>query len=416
MNVCGVLESKRTALSEDRIWFDKQSQALTIDWRNQCGTLLRIGTWETGLTFERWNDALGDWEQDESDSGLPVFSDPGVFINNGNPLYEFAKTIPAEILQAIKPIRWRQFVLLKMLWHCPQIISLLQTNPVLVWLLADTIVQNNISIPDGCMIAQRKRREILAFVGGISSESNVRVLSKIRFSRYIDDDIRDVSSFIRNNDLLLLFRRTKHIGGEQLFDMVKNTEYAKWYMLRPDDRPLYTNERFAFINGTFKQLFLDTVSLGRHIGIVDIYKHIYRNGTVHALEKLHDRWAEAFRKKDSEVFKASFYQKYGTELFPDPPIPGNELIEHVASIQELFEESQLMQHCVATYTEKIMSRESCIYRVLGPQRATLEIVYNGFGYTIGQFKLEKNGVPENGTVECVRGWFERGIEKINKIQ
>jgi hypothetical protein len=50
-----------------------------------------------------------------------------------------------------------------------------------------------------------------------------------------------------------------------------------------------------------------------------------------------------------------------------------------------------------------------IYRVLAPQRATLEIQLTGDKPKIGQLKLARNRNPDPATVAAVRAWLKAAL-------
>ena len=72
-----------------------------------------------------------------------------------------------------------------------------------------------------------------------------------------------------------------------------------------------------------------------------------------------------------------------------------------------------MRHCVASYHDEIMSGESCIYKVLYPQRATLELTRDDNGHLkINQLRLPRNKSPSKKSMTFIQKWF--GFETSRK--
>lgn len=60
-----------------------------------------------------------------------------------------------------------------------------------------------------------------------------------------------------------------------------------------------------------------------------------------------------------------------------------------------------------TYAERIRQGRSTIYRVLAPERATLEIRRCERELRVGEFKLACNAEPDARSWDAVREWLAR---------
>lgn len=99
-------------------------------------------------------------------------------------------------------------------------------------------------------------------------------------------------------------------------------------------------------------------------------------------------------------------QKFGSVFFPDPPLPGNQSIVPIRSVDQLIEEGSVMNNCVASYAHEVMTGESFIYRVLHPQRCTLSVEKSASGrMKIEEMKLFNNQVPDKATYAAVKEWI-----------
>ncbi|MBN1760377.1 MAG: PcfJ domain-containing protein [Chitinispirillaceae bacterium] len=112
----------------------------------------------------------------------------------------------------------------------------------------------------------------------------------------------------------------------------------------------------------------------------------------------------------------TFVAKYGSSAFLPPPFPGTETICPITCYRDLKEEGRTMHHCVGSYSGRVMSGSTYIYRVLEPERATLELCFNNStgAWEIGQLHLVCNGTPLNVTRESVAKWLEK--EKLQELR
>ena len=77
----------------------------------------------------------------------------------------------------------------------------------------------------------------------------------------------------------------------------------------------------------------------------------------------------------------------------------------VKTLSELILEGRTMHHCAAVYAQAIYKGTSYIYKVLEPERATLEIDTRGHKPTLLQLKLACNKEPDYNTYQTVQKWL-----------
>lgn len=66
-----------------------------------------------------------------------------------------------------------------------------------------------------------------------------------------------------------------------------------------------------------------------------------------------------------------------------------------------------MKHCVAGYARQVSSGRCYLYRMLSPQRATIEIRLQGGVPVIAQFKLARNAEPNSASKLAAYAWLNR---------
>jgi len=95
------------------------------------------------------------------------------------------------------------------------------------------------------------------------------------------------------------------------------------------------------------------------------------------------------------------------EKLPEPLLVGEQDIQALTDFQEVYQEAQDMENCLAygNYFDDAMSGRIALYRVFKPQRATLEVVQYP-ELKLEQIKLAENAEPSAKTIEYVNRWFE----------
>jgi hypothetical protein len=119
------------------------------------------------------------------------------------------------------------------------------------------------------------------------------------------------------------------------------------------------------------------------------------------IKKLHDALSVELSRKNKEAI----VEKYGEDL-PPSPLKGTETIIHISKVRDLLAEGEEMAHCVGGYVERVMSGNVYIYRILEPERATMEVERMPDGkIRIVQVKLYKNGDVSNNTFKLLNDWL-----------
>jgi hypothetical protein len=119
------------------------------------------------------------------------------------------------------------------------------------------------------------------------------------------------------------------------------------------------------------------------------------------IKKLHDALAVEVSRKNKEAI----VEKYGEDL-PPSPLKGTATIIHISKVRDLLAEGEEMAHCVGGYVERVMSGDVFIYRILEPERATMEVERMPDGkIRIVQVKLYKNGDVSNNTFKLLNDWL-----------
>ena len=183
-------------------------------------------------------------------------------------------------------------------------------------------------------------------------------------------------------------------------------DFTLWLLMR-EIKPPGKTQALAW-----SAVWSDTRRIGNSLAVNNPVFCMNRCKTLLDLTTLHDRWSTKLNKFSIDERVAATIAKYGTALFPMPPLIGTNTIIPITTAKELFQEGADMHHCVASYAGKIMQNQCYIYRILEPERATVEIGYENGTLLLNQIKLINNGKPSEETVEVVSKWIFAAAEKL----
>ncbi len=391
----------------EEIWFDDINKYLYIDFRKTCATCLKIATWDNGLYVERWNQVLETWESEEWDPGIPIpLPKAGMVFS----LDEFFSDIPKEVIRAITPFKWRQFVLLRMIRHFPETMELLQSNPLLAWFCADSIAEIEIPVSEVRNLLMKKRRDICGFIGLSSTDAMVKLLGKMRAEEYSQELLNDLKSLLHEKENVIRLRHVKHIPADEILNLYSRFDYMIWALSTVDkngktvwSEMLDSATKFGY------RIWSDTKALGKDLCVDNPQKRMSLCKTFRELHKLHNDWSAKLSIERAHWRAEEFFKEHGTYSFPNPPIAGDLDIVPITTISDLLNEGADMRHCVGSYADSIMDGDCYIYQVLKPQRATLEITKSGEGMRISQLKLICNGEPSLETWSKVKMWLTSAL-------
>ena len=132
---------------------------LLIDTRPWLDRQFLITGWNGGIRFYLKNNE--SWQQEEIDPGIVLISDEHLKQRN-EPIANFLKQIPDEVIEQLKPFVYRQFTLLNFLSQNPTILDIFKHSANLVWLTLIMTEQQKFSKKDTFDLLHQKRKRIIA--------------------------------------------------------------------------------------------------------------------------------------------------------------------------------------------------------------------------------------------------------------
>lgn len=94
------------------------------------------------------------------------------------------------------------------------------------------------------------------------------------------------------------------------------------------------------------------------------------------------------------------------EHYPDPPVPGDDNIQPLTSMGSAEAEATEMHHCLAALKSQPHYGKRYFYRMLRPERATIELVWNlsSLNWEIGQIHGYKNAPVKSDSLAAAQRW------------
>ncbi len=276
--------------------------------------------------------------------------------------------------------------------------QLQHTAPTLLWLLIGR--QQLVGWPDRHVrqLLKSSRTHILSAVCGVGYRSAIRWLTRLELTSYNLDEFNTLINGLRAEMHRSPWAQGEHIPihwvGAALEHLeIQSTRAFKAYCVQ-------TQSDSASFQDQLRQqgrFWRDALKVAEVLGIKDAQVALKRSRDFAAVRRLHDRWTDRLNQRQAQVVS-------GQTLFPPPPVPGTDKIHPITSLEDLQAEGRLMHHCITVYQPKILARESYIYRMLEPERATIELRIEGNAITVGQISLAYNALPSDATKEAVLAW------------
>jgi len=363
----------------------------------------RFSSWQSGLIYERFEN--GSWQPETLDCGFPLL-ELAESQNDKPDVIEFLGQIPDSIRERAEGFRYAQATLLHWIAANSSATELFESVPTLIWLLIAR--QQAVEWPDDhvARLLRSPRTKILSAISGVGQRSGLTWLKKIELG---EGDSREHEVII--NALRSEFYRSPcgqepkipihWVKAAAEFPQLANTRafhgFCKQHPKKTKDfsRDLRQNAKF----------WVDALNVARMIDIADAEIALNRCIDFTAMRRLHDRWTDRLNQRQALVV-------HGATPFPEPPIPGNANIHPITTLEDLQAEGRLMHHCVAVYEAPIRQGGCYIYRILQPERATVELRFSGNQVRVGQVQLAYNGRPSTETRVEIDSWLLAASKRV----
>jgi len=310
---------------------------------------------------------------------------------------DYLSRFPLDHLAAARRMPQRALQALQLLGAEPRALDLAQSNPVLFWMLIDAM-QRRLKLPEAASLALEKQTRLLGvLLEGSCPQRKVKLCKRFEVPTPLQPrHLEIMRQTLRSEPLTLGFRHWQRIPLSLLEMQDEHLPHSTWL-------------RKAAAQGhpppahRVQPLLRDTLRLAEELG--HLPAHALQCRTREELVTLHDRYVAARNQQREALYKKRFVRP---ERFPPPPLAGTKHIQPILNSFDLDQEGAEMHHCVGTYAKQLQTGSHAFYRVLSPERATLQIHRTPKNtWRIQQLAGHCNAPVRPQTQKAVLDWLEK---------
>jgi hypothetical protein len=296
-----------------------------------------------------------------------------------------------------------QLTVLRLVRVLPSVEQLIGSAPNLVWLAADQIDKRRVQAADIRVLMAKKRKAILGWcIARSAGTTDLKFLNKFVAGRRGESELAPLRQALARPEIASWFRHFRDVHPADVRTVLSLPALRRYPFLR--DVILIGRTR-TDAPGICLELVRDVRLLGNALGRDDVEAVLAKVPTMSRLKGLHDRWYRRLNLHRAVGFGAWVKILFGTGTFPVPPLPGTDTIIPIRTVDELLAEGEEMDHCVGSYAQGVFTGECFIYKVLSPQRATLELSPVWPTPALAQLKLKGNEEPAPECWQAVERWL-----------
>ena len=393
-------------ISASNVLYSEHKDCLYISGLRDRTFSFVVSGWDKGLQVKVRQDE--DWAISTPPELVLISSGKKNLI--GKDITEFIASVPSSIQDIAARYQYQQIPVMRLLKY-PGAQELAIHSPLIFWLLAEK--DSNLDAEENKILVEllwAKRESILNYLGYNDSKSTCKLLAKVDVPSLDRDTLLGIKKILTDLSILNDLRHFQKITPVHLetvllcpallkYSFFKNSLAAGVFLRRsvPDMYHIYK----------------DTVRLARILRRRGFSQSIRAFKTSNQLKRYHDRLADEVNSLEFPGLVRSLEVKYGRYL-PEPIIPPNKDIVPITTFFELVKEARDMKNCLVSYTDKIMKRKSVIYKILKPERGTIELEVSQDLPRIAQIRLFRNGDPSFKTKEAVEQWLSVALDTLKK--
>jgi len=356
----------------------------------------RYQSWDSGFQLQRLEDDL--WEYETFDYGIPLLN-LAEAEESVKSLRDFVEGIPKDIRTDVRPYVHCQSLMLLWLRKSNDAKQLFESSPNFFWLMVGFINNAYLDDEDIHSLLRQPRRLILARILGNESSAALKILNKVKLAQ---GDLAEYDAIVSSLKKAEQFRSLTKLNQIPVHILIAAAHYP-WLADVPAFYTFRKGEQIPF-KDFLRSLrhhvgfWNDALNVATLVHIPDAQIALRQCRDFDAVRRLHDRWTDRLNQEKVVAVE-------GKTRFPEPPLPAGEHIFPIQTFEDLQAEGRLMHHCVAGYFREIRDGNTYIYRVLQPERATVEIGVRGSDLSIRQIRLAYNRQPSTDTRSAVQAWF-----------
>lgn len=322
---------------------------------------------------------------------------------NSKAWIQWYETIPADVRAVIAPFRKRKWHLLSMIASCGKpALDLIKSNPALAFALASNWIFHKPAVTQpmrsirALLQPGKKQTDILKWLGFPATENVRRILMKLPADEISILNLLTLREAVKTPHLCKMLSHLPRLKNYLLYMFSPQTRFLLTHNLLREfcglSDKIDENERSSPL-GKHLVLFKDTATMHRQL-LTETYNH----GHIQSLAQLSSLHDLLCKKINIERFKGL--------SFPPPPLQGTNDIIPLQTPEALYEEGKIQHNCVVSYSEQVaLMRNIYIYRMLQPERCTLEIMRSSSRWTLAQLKASCNQSPSAEAKQAAETWL-----------
>ena len=319
-----------------------------------------------------------------------------------NPLRAFCSAIPENVRQIVRRFTDRHWHVMCFLARCgTAALELMEANPALAFCLANNWVFHHPPVSGPMRSARRQlpktQRKIAEWLGLLGNRSTVRTLRKIHPSAATIPNMLSLRRNLMDKNTAKIIRHLPRIGHQVMDILCHNAlmrRVSQRFLLEaavlPDKPEIFLEDYVNIgwrLQETLRMSEMLMPGLNDQVGFASLsHLHTVHQELISDMERL-------------EV------DKYRDVSFPPSPLPGTNTIRAITNPAMLFEEGRVQHNCVASYIDRIVSRECYMYRILEPERATLCLSVQQGKWIILDARASCNRAVRPETQQAINDWM-----------
>ena len=259
--------------------------------------------------------------------------------------------------------------------------------------------------------SRMKRRQLLSVLTDAPAEErNISFLKKVKVLAGRRNEFRWLSRCVKEVGIVEAYKHKEMVTIQELYLSYRYRILAGSKLLENicQDKKEFLREYKKGMCTLYK-LVIDSVRIGENLGIKDSINIIMNCPDGDAVMYYHDKWSLKLQETTKLLREDIFLER--------PMLVDCEGIFFIDSINALIIEGREMEHCLASYKEKVINNESYIYKVnyLLSERITLELGFSRGRYFIKQAKGYKNSEPSNSARGFYNTWLNNENERLKEL-
>lgn len=390
-------------IDENVVTLSDQGELL-ITLQSGYDVQFKITSWEDGLNYFIYEH--NNWCQQDIDAGIILATDQP--IDSSDPTELFVANIPILLRHVASRFHYKQFSLLRIVAQYPKLEEIVVHSPNLCWMLVVFAEQEGWSIEHTASVLQLKRIQITEILFANNSPQLVKLLNKIQLINGSEGEFSFLIKVLKQASVLNTFKHWETVSMQALRVVDKKECFLNSRLLANEidtGKTIRANLiHFSDLQSTYNDIQRLCTSLGRGFDL-----RIWRTmKTTRQLEQLHDRLTQQYNNSEQgrlallERFRSQGITEDIDSPYPICPLGDFEHFVQLKNRSELAEEGIYMRHCVSSYHNNLLGGKRYIYKLLQPQRATVELSFNQSNYRITQFKLARNRKPSPDSYQYLK--------------